>query len=68
MTYSITTTLVGRAADTTSIPTTSVGRHIPIKLVGTVHFDKSCIMHAAAAAEKKQIRGGVGGGWVGGFG
>ena len=31
-----------RKADTTSIPTTFVGMAIPIKLLGTVYFDKSC--------------------------
>ena len=43
MTYRIPTTFVGMA-DTTNIPTTVVGRHIPTKFVGTVYFDKSCIM------------------------
>ena len=36
MTYRIPTTFVGMA-DTTNIPTTVVGRHIPTKLVGTVY-------------------------------
>ena len=29
----------------TSIPKTVVGTDIPTKLVGTVYFDKSCILH-----------------------
>ena len=44
LTYIIPTIFVGRV-DTTSIPTTVVGRQIPTKLVGTVYFDKSCNKH-----------------------
>ena len=33
-----------RKAGTTSISTTFVGTAIPTKLLGTVHFDKSCVL------------------------
>ena len=29
----------------TSIPTTVLGTDIPTKLVGTVYFDKTCVVH-----------------------
>ena len=43
MAHNITTIFVGRTG-TPSIPTTYVGTDIPTKLVGTVYFDKSCII------------------------
>ena len=44
-------TFVGRA-DTTSIPKTFVGTAIPTKLVGTVYFDKSCLLVRSSELNK----------------
>ena len=50
MVYSILTSFIGRTF-TTSIPTTVVETDIHRKIVGTVYFDKSCLMHAPRCSD-----------------
>ena len=60
MTCSIPTTFIDMTY-ATSIPTIVVGTDIPTKLVGMVHFDKSCSSHGiiiSGKATKDRVNGG----------